>query len=82
MIMIGTLAHAIARVIFALAEVPWLFYLGSGISSLGPVVAPVIRAMASKIAPQRERGIPKIFPPAQSVIIVFFRQSFCSFIRS
>lgn len=27
-VLIGAPAHAIARVIFALAEVPWLFYFG------------------------------------------------------
>lgn len=56
MLMLGTAAHATARVIFALAEVPWLFYLGAAIASLGPVVAPVLRSMASKIVPLKERG--------------------------
>jgi len=28
MIMVGATAHALARVVFALAEVSWLFYVG------------------------------------------------------
>jgi PCFT/HCP family folate transporter-like MFS transporter 1/3 len=28
MIMVGSTAHALARVVFALAQVPWLFYVG------------------------------------------------------
>jgi hypothetical protein len=28
MVMVGSTAHALARVVFAVAEVPWLFYVG------------------------------------------------------
>ncbi|XP_034240532.1 proton-coupled folate transporter-like isoform X1 [Thrips palmi] len=58
-VLIGAPAHAIARVIFALAEVPWLFYFGAGVSSLGPTVAPVLRSMTSKVVSFEERG--KVF---------------------
>lgn len=58
-ILMGAPAHAIARVIFAVAEVPWLFYFGAAVSSLGPTVAPVLRSMTSKVVSIEERG--KIF---------------------
>lgn len=56
---IGALAHAGGRVIFALAYVPELFYVGATVAALGPVVAPVLRSMTSKIVPMDERG--KVF---------------------
>jgi PCFT/HCP family folate transporter-like MFS transporter 1/3 len=28
MVMVGSVAHAVARVVFAVAQVPWLFYVG------------------------------------------------------
>lgn len=58
-VLMGAPAHAIARVVFAVAEVPWIFYLGAAVSSLGPTVAPVLRSMTSKVVSIEERG--KIF---------------------
>ena len=68
MLLLGTTAHASARVMFALAEVSWLFYLGATVCSLGPVVAPVLRSMTSKIVPLKERGL-----RICSLIIIFFK---------
>jgi PCFT/HCP family folate transporter-like MFS transporter 1/3 len=59
MIMVGATAHAMARVVFALAEVSWLFYVGGTIVAVGPIVAPVLRSMTSKTVPLSERG--KVF---------------------
>lgn len=59
MVMVGSTAHALARVVFAVAEVSWLFYVGGTIVALGPIVAPVLRSMTSKIIPLSERG--KVF---------------------
>ncbi|XP_065088593.1 proton-coupled folate transporter [Ochlerotatus camptorhynchus] len=56
-IMIGATAHATARFVYIFAEVDWLLYIGATISSLGPVVAPVLRSMISKMIPTTERGI-------------------------
>ncbi|XP_029726146.1 proton-coupled folate transporter [Aedes albopictus] len=56
-IMIGAVAHASARIVYIFAEVDWLLYVGASISSLGPVVAPVLRSMISKMVPTTERGI-------------------------
>lgn len=56
-IMIGATAHATARFVYIFAEVDWLLYIGATISSLGPVVAPVLRSMISKMVPSTERGI-------------------------
>lgn len=57
--MVGACAHATARLFFAFADVPWLIYVGGAVSSLGPVVAPVLRSMTSKVVPLAERG--KVF---------------------
>lgn len=57
--MCGAMAHAIARLFFAFAEVDWLLYAGGLISSLGPVVGPVLRSLTSKVVPSSERG--KVF---------------------
>ncbi|KAK2585368.1 hypothetical protein KPH14_010045 [Odynerus spinipes] len=56
---IGALAHASGRVVFALANKPELFYVGAAIAALGPIVAPVLRSMTSKLVPMEERG--KVF---------------------
>lgn len=57
--MIGAINFALARVFYALAEVPWIFYVGAFISCVGPVGAPMIRSMTSKVVPSNERG--KVF---------------------
>ncbi|XP_034190594.1 putative peptidoglycan muropeptide transporter SLC46 isoform X2 [Osmia lignaria lignaria] len=56
---IGAIAHAAGRVLFVLANVPELFYVGAAVAALGPVVAPVLRSMTSKLVPVEERG--KVF---------------------
>lgn len=57
--MIGAMAHATARFFFIFAVEGWQLYLGAAVSSLGPIVAPVLRSMTSKIVPVSERG--KVF---------------------
>lgn len=57
--MIGAMAHASARFFFIFAMEGWVLYLGAAVSSLGPIVAPVLRSMTSKIVPVSERG--KVF---------------------
>lgn len=56
---VGALSHAGGRVIFALANISELFYVGATVAALGPVVAPALRSMASKVVPSEERG--KVF---------------------
>ncbi|XP_035794014.1 proton-coupled folate transporter-like [Anopheles albimanus] len=56
-IMIGALAHASARFVYIFAQAGWVLYIGATISSVGPVVAPVLRSMISKMVPNTERGI-------------------------
>lgn len=57
--MIGAVNFAAARMFFAFAEVPWVFYVGGFISSIGPVVGPILRSMTSKVVSSSERG--KVF---------------------
>lgn len=54
---IGAISHASGRIIFALAKIPELFYVGAGVAALGPIVAPVLRSMTSKLVTIEERGI-------------------------
>lgn len=56
---IGTISHTIARIFFATAQVPWVFYVGGFWSSIGPIAGPVLRSMVSKVVPMAERG--KVF---------------------
>lgn len=55
-VMIGAASHALGRVFFGIAEVSWVMYVGASVASLGPVVAPVLRSMTSKVVPASERG--------------------------
>lgn len=59
MAMIGASAHIIARIFFAAAEVPYVFWIGGFASGLGPIVGPIVRSMTSKVVPANERG--KVF---------------------
>ncbi|XP_065358977.1 probable peptidoglycan muropeptide transporter SLC46 [Calliphora vicina] len=58
-VFIGAWAHAIARLFYYFATTGTLFYVGGLVSSLGPIVGPMIRAMTSKVVPLSERG--KVF---------------------
>lgn len=54
--LIGAVSHIVARIFYATAIDSWLFYIGGAFASLGPVVAPIIRSMTSKLVPAAERG--------------------------
>lgn len=56
-IMIGALAHSVGRIFFATAVDSWVFYLGGIFAAIGPIVAPVIRSMVSKLVANSEKGI-------------------------
>nr|XP_012135993.1 PREDICTED: uncharacterized protein LOC100879736 [Megachile rotundata] len=56
---IGAISHAAGRVLFAVANISELFYVGAAVAALGPIVAPVLRSMTSKLVPDEERG--KVF---------------------
>ncbi|EFA08602.2 proton-coupled folate transporter isoform X1 [Tribolium castaneum] len=55
-IMIGALAHSVGRIFFATADESWMFYLGGVFAAIGPIVAPVIRSMVSKLVANSEKG--------------------------
>ncbi|XP_055606623.1 proton-coupled folate transporter-like isoform X2 [Uranotaenia lowii] len=86
-IMIGVAAHAIARFFYIFAEVDWLLYVGATVSSLGPIVAAVLRSMISKIVTATERGtifsLLSIFDDAVVLISgVLYTQVYNAFIDS
>ncbi|KAK0076231.1 hypothetical protein PV326_010932 [Microctonus aethiopoides] len=53
---IGALSHAVGRILFASAAQPSLSYAGAAVAAIGPIVAPVLRSMMSKVVPINERG--------------------------
>ncbi|XP_044758271.1 solute carrier family 46 member 3 isoform X2 [Coccinella septempunctata] len=55
-VMIGAFAHTAARIFFILADTDFMFYTGGAFAALGPIVAPVIRSMVSKIVAVTEKG--------------------------
>ncbi|RZC34752.1 MFS 1 and/or Sugar tr domain containing protein [Asbolus verrucosus] len=55
-IMIGALAHSVGRIFYATADASWVFYVGGIFAAIGPIVAPVIRSMVSKLVANSEKG--------------------------
>ncbi|XP_030751845.1 proton-coupled folate transporter [Sitophilus oryzae] len=55
-VMVGAFAHSCARVFYAAAIDTWIFYIGGVFAAFGPIVAPVIRSMVSKIIHISEKG--------------------------
>uniref|UniRef100_V5I9A0 Proton-coupled folate transporter n=1 Tax=Anoplophora glabripennis TaxID=217634 RepID=V5I9A0_ANOGL len=55
-VMIGAMAHTAARIFYSTAEVSWVFYTGGVFAAIGPIVAPVIRSIVSKIVSNSEKG--------------------------
>ncbi|KAF7988288.1 hypothetical protein HCN44_009933 [Aphidius gifuensis] len=53
---LGALSHAIGRVLFATAKTTTVFYIGASFAAFGPIVAPTLRSMTSKVVPAHERG--------------------------
>lgn len=58
-IMTGAISHTLARIMYALVQTPYLFYVGATVGSLGPIVGPVLRSLTSKLVAASDRG--KIF---------------------
>lgn len=75
-ILLAVPLHMSATVVYATAQVPWLYYVGAALSSLGPTVAPMLRSMTSKIVTIEERGkafviltvADTLFPMASSAV--------------
>ncbi|KAF7281514.1 hypothetical protein GWI33_004594 [Rhynchophorus ferrugineus] len=55
-IMIGAVAHIAARIFYINASDYLVFYIGGVFAAFGPIVAPVIRSMLSKIVLVSEKG--------------------------
>ncbi|KAL3272941.1 hypothetical protein HHI36_014399 [Cryptolaemus montrouzieri] len=55
-VMVGAFAHATARVFYITAKTDTMFYMGGVFAAFGPIVAPVIRSMVSKIVAVTEKG--------------------------
>ncbi|CAB3377567.1 Hypothetical predicted protein [Cloeon dipterum] len=71
-VLVGAAAHAAARVVFILAQMPYMLYVGATLSSLGPIVAPVIKSMVTKVVPIRDRGkVMSILASADNAVPLF-----------
>lgn len=55
-VMLGTTSFAIARIFFAYANVPEVFYVGAFFSGLGSVTGNVLLSITSKMVTFLERG--------------------------
>ncbi|XP_066246601.1 probable peptidoglycan muropeptide transporter SLC46 [Euwallacea similis] len=55
-IMLGAMAHSVARIFYSVAAAPWVFYIGGAFAAFGPIVAPVVRSMVSKMVEPSEKG--------------------------
>jgi PCFT/HCP family folate transporter-like MFS transporter 1/3 len=53
---IGSIAHSLGRVFFILANSNQMMFIGSGVASFGPIVAPALRSITSKLVSAEERG--------------------------
>ncbi|XP_014486082.1 PREDICTED: adenylate cyclase type 6-like [Dinoponera quadriceps] len=58
-VVIGATSHALGRLVFIAASQGRIFYIGAVVAAFGPVVAPALRSMASKLVEVEERG--KVF---------------------
>lgn len=54
--MLGASAHSLGRIFFGFANGSDMMFLGATIAALGPVVAPALRSITSKLVPIEERG--------------------------
>lgn len=71
-VMLGATAHICGHLFYAHAKVDKLFYVGAAASAFGPVVAPLIRSMTSKVLPPAERGVAYAFLSGMENAVAMF----------
>lgn len=54
--MLGAAAHSLGRVFFGFAPSTEWMYAGATVAAFGPIVAPALRSITSKLVPVEERG--------------------------
>lgn len=55
-VMIGASAHSLGRIFFGFATGSKMMFAGATIAALGPIVAPALRSITSKLVDVEERG--------------------------
>lgn len=55
-VILGAAAHSFGRVFFAFASSTAWMYAGATVAAFGPIVAPALRSITSKLVPVEERG--------------------------
>lgn len=55
-VILGAAAHSLGRVFFAFASSTAWMYAGATVAAFGPIVAPALRSITSKLVPVEERG--------------------------
>ncbi|XP_013179411.1 PREDICTED: proton-coupled folate transporter [Papilio xuthus] len=71
-IMLGAAAHICGHTIYAHATIGRSLYIGATIAAFGPCVAPMIRAMTSKVLPAAERGVAFAFLSVMENAVAMF----------
>ncbi|XP_075991267.1 lysosomal proton-coupled steroid conjugate and bile acid symporter SLC46A3 [Anticarsia gemmatalis] len=71
-VMLGATAHICGHLVYAHAKTDKLMYVGATAAALGPVVAPLIRSMTSKILPADERGVAYAFLSVMENAVAMF----------
>ncbi|XP_068633364.1 lysosomal proton-coupled steroid conjugate and bile acid symporter SLC46A3 isoform X1 [Battus philenor] len=71
-IMLGAGAHITGHLIYAHAKTGNTLYIGATAAAVGPCVAPLIRAMTSKVLPPAERGVAFAFLSVMENAVAIF----------
>ncbi|CAH2034555.1 unnamed protein product, partial [Iphiclides podalirius] len=71
-IMVGAGAHIAGHTVYAHAQSGGAMYAGAAAAALGPCVAPLVRAMTSKVLPPAERGVAFAFLSVMENAVAMF----------
>ncbi|KAJ0183899.1 hypothetical protein K1T71_000322 [Dendrolimus kikuchii] len=71
-LMVGATAHISGHMIYAHASIDKMMYVGATAAALGPLVAPLIRSMTSKVLPPAERGVAYAFLSVMENAVAMF----------
>lgn len=71
-VLLGATAHMCGHLIYALATTSKHMYIGATAAALGPIVAPLIRSMTSKVLASAERGVAYAFLSVMENLVGLF----------
>lgn len=71
-VMLGAAAHITGHLVYAHTTVGKMMYVGATAAALGPIVAPLIRSITSKLLPPDERGVAYAFLSVMENAVAIF----------